>query len=103
MMRRQSQILADLIALAAHVVTRPRTNEIDKLPQLAAEIRYADNQPAENIRTTSAAVAMVIALEGARYFAAREALWLAAVGVLLPIVREDLYQAIQNERESRTS
>jgi hypothetical protein len=102
-MRALSEALTDLIALAEHVVTRPRSAEpiasIERLSLLAGEVRKADALPAEGERTTRAAVVMVIALEefcgGGRPAGSP---WLMLAGTTLPLLRTEAWLAMRNER-----
>ena len=103
-MRALSNVLNDLIGFAESAVTRPNSDHgyTEQFAALAAEVRYADALPAENIRTTRAAMVIVIAIEefwrGGREPGSR---WLMLVGATLPMLRAEAWIAINNEKEAR--
>jgi hypothetical protein len=104
MMRPLFTVLSELIVLAEHVVTRPAHGAAPQLGRLADEVRRADARPAEGVRTTRAALVMVIALEefvGGDRGAEPTARWLMIAGAMLPLLRGDAYAALCNEREAR--
>lgn len=102
-MRPISETLKILIATAEDLVLRPQKGAAlmqSPFPELAAEIRRLDLQPAEGVRTTAAAMVMTIALE---QFATGHAHdkgspWLMIAGATLPILRAEAYVAMMNER-----
>lgn len=107
-MRLLSETLIDLIGFAEQTITRPAKHygfTIDaQFAQLAAEVRRAAAMPAEGIRTTQAALVMVITLE--EFFASdREATsqLLGIAGVALPWLRGEAWTARRNEKEARGS
>jgi hypothetical protein len=104
MSRSLSEILTDLIGVAEDVITRPgryHGYRLDtRFTDLAAAIRNADARPAEGIRTTRAALVMVIALE--EFFASdREPTshFLSLAGHTLPWLRAEAWTAMHNEKE----
>lgn len=105
-MRPLSETLTDLIVLAEAVVSRPRSMAVAKdvtpLPTLAAEIRRAAELPAEDVRTTQAALIMAIALkeffDGDREPGSQ---WLGVAGVVLPLLRVEAWAALNNEKAAR--
>lgn len=106
MNRPLSQTLTDLITLANEVITRPRgasgLNAGGHFEQLAAEVRHAESAPAENIRTTRAAMIMVFALEefrGGEQEAGSP--WLMLAGTALPLLRVEAWVALNNEKQAR--
>lgn len=108
-MRELSKTLGALIDIANHVVTRHGLTlggDIvnNHFAEVAAEIRAADSRPAEGIRCTNAALAMVIALEAYRD-GERDpgSPWLMIAGALLPILRTDAWRALNDEKEARGS
>jgi hypothetical protein len=107
-----SATLTDLIGVAEQVVTKPARYPGSSLSAqafaaIAADVREADARPAENIRTTTAAMIMVLALEefhGAG--ATSENLsnpWLMIAGATLPLLRVDAWRAFNNEKQARGS
>ena len=107
-MRRLSEVLTDLIGFAEETITRPARHygfTIDqRFTSVSAEIYHAHALPAEGIRTTYAALSMVLALEA--FFASdREATstWLGHAGKLLPDLRAEAWRADRNERERASS
>lgn len=106
MIRPQFAVLSDLIVLAEQVVTRPQSarSEIIRRAELLAEVRHADARPAEGIRTTRAALVMVIVLEellGGIGDGQAELGWLIIAGAMLPQLRAEAFKALRNEREQR--
>lgn len=102
-MRALSAVLYDLIGVAEEVVTRPRlVDQSFKFSALGSEVRYADALPAEGVRTTRAAMVMVIALEEFRN-GDREpgSPWLMMAGATLPLLRGEAWAATKNEKEAR--
>jgi hypothetical protein len=104
-MRPISETLKILIATAEDLVHWPLKASglmLSSFPELAAEIRKLDQQPAEGVRTTAAAMVMIIALEK---FAEgphdKGSQWLMIAGSMLPILRAEAYVAMMNEREAR--
>jgi hypothetical protein len=104
-MKAFSETLTFLIVTAEDIMRRPSHAIPVALPaafiELAAEIRRADVRPAEDVRTTRAAVIMVTAIEA--FFGEREAdhHWQMLIGTALPILRREAFQAMRNEREAR--
>lgn len=107
-MRPLSQTLNDLITVASEIVTRPRSgtgiNAGGHFDMLAAEVRQAENSPAEAVRTTRAAMIMVFALEEFRD-GEQEAgsPWLMMAGTALPLLRVEAWVALNNEKQARGS
>jgi hypothetical protein len=103
-MRPISSTLTELIVFAEGVITRPNGNHdwYERLNAIAVEVRYADALPAENIRTTRAALIMTVAIEefrdSDRYAGSQ---WLILAGAVLPILRAEAYVALQNEKKAR--
>jgi metal-dependent amidase/aminoacylase/carboxypeptidase family protein len=103
-----SEILMKLSDFSAQVVAKPAVYSAggfgvrESFAQIAAEVRHADARPAEGVRTTNAAVIMVIALE--QYFQGdREPTspWLMLAGTTLPLLRAEAWVAHRNEKEAR--
>lgn len=105
-MRPLSQTLTDLITVASDVVTRRGTQLVagSHFALLASEVRQAEVRPAEDVRTTRAAVIMVLALEE---FAAGPmdtgSPWLMLAGNVLPLLRVDAWRAMNQEKAARGS
>lgn len=104
-----SETLILLIGFAEEVITRPAKHarhvgafsDAERFAFLASEVRAADARPADGLRTTYAAMAMVAALEG--FFAGdREptSQWLGLAGNSLPLLRADAWAAKRNEQVS---
>lgn len=107
-MKSQAEILRELIGFAEEGVTRttmqPDLSPDGIFPALAREIRRLDALPAEGVRTTRAAVVMIIALE--EFFSGdREPTspWLMLAGTTLPLLRGEAWTATRNEKEARVS
>jgi hypothetical protein len=95
MTRELSKVLTELIQITSDVITRHGLTLGGNIvsghfAEVAAEIRAADQRPAEGVRCTNAALAMVIALEAYRD-SDRDAgsPWLMIAGALLPMLRAD--------------
>lgn len=112
-MRPLSSTLNDLIGFAEETVTKPNRYVAgptldSRFAGIADEVRAAAARPAENIRTTRAAVMMVNALEGF-YEAGNEPdgsahtqnPWLMLAGATLPLLRVDAWRAFNNEKQAR--
>lgn len=104
-MRPLSETLIDLIGFAEETIARPAKHfgfSVDQLfTTVSAEIRRADALPAEGIRTTRAALIMIIALD--EFFGSdREATspWLMVAGTVLPLLRAEAWRARRNEQEA---
>lgn len=98
--------LCNLIVLTERVVTRPNFDRAairQQLADIASEVRAADARPAEDERVTQAAMVMIISLEQLRDEADRAALspWSMIAGAMLPLLRDDAYTALQQERGVR--
>ncbi len=108
-MRPLSQVLTDLVAFAEETVTKPNRYSGSALAArfggLAVEVREADARPAEAVRTTRAAMAMVYVLEGfyACNAGSQETPWLMLIGAALPVLRDDAWIAFNNEKAARAS
>jgi hypothetical protein len=107
-MRRLSETLIDLIGFAEETITRPAKHYgfvvDERFTAVSAEVRHADALPAEGIRTTRAAMIMILALE--EFFSGgREATsqWLGMAGNALPLLRAEAWRADRNEREARSA
>lgn len=111
-MRPLSHVLQDLLIVAEAVVARPvghgmvLRERVERFAQLAAEVRRHDALPAEEARATCGGVGLALSIE--QHWRAVEArnellatLWLAGVGVLMPIVRTEAFIAMTNERGVR--
>lgn len=106
-MRALSSILKDLIAVGEAVASRPLSiiGLSDAIDGVHREIIAADALPAEGERATRGGVALALALRELKSEKAGTrtgVLWLAAIGVLLPLAREDLQREFINERETRS-
>jgi hypothetical protein len=99
--------MVDLICIAEDAVSRqgrsamPRADFIG----LAAEIRRFHALPAEGVRSTHSAAALLELIEGlaavkASDDAARRP-WLMLIGAALPLLRAEAYQQLLNEKEAR--
>lgn len=106
-MRPLSQTLLDLIGFAEQTVTKPNrysgaAMNAQAFADIAAEVRAAEARPAENIRTTRAALIMVNALEEF-YDGEGEpgSPWLMLAGATLPLLRVDAWRAFNNEKQAR--
>src|SRR5690242_9577940 len=98
-MRELSAQLTALIAIAEDVLRRDRLPLVP-FADLAAEIRHAHALPADGVRCTNAAIAVLAALDG--LMAAPDGKspmpWVMLVGAALPLLRAEAYQALCNER-----
>ena len=105
-MRPLSEILTDLIGHAEEIINRPaRFQGHDaRFAALAAEVRRAESRPAEGVRTTFAAMAMLSSIEGF-YAGYREATcpFLMLAGTALPLLRAEAWRARRNETEARAA
>jgi hypothetical protein len=105
-MKPLSEHLTTLILMAEDVIRRPN-QLLARLPaafeELAAEIRHADQKPAESVRTTRAAVIMVTAIEAFFVEPKTDHHWQMVIGAMLPLLRIDAFRAFENEREARRS
>ncbi|HYD66128.1 hypothetical protein [Azospirillum sp.] len=108
-MRELSKTLTELITISGNVVTRHGLSLAgnivdDRFITVAQEVRAADARPAEGVRCTNAALAMVIALEAYRD-GERDpgAPWLMVAGCLLPMLRADAWRALNDEKQARGS
>lgn len=96
--------LSNLLVLTEEVVTRPqwpranRTAFRLRLDDIASEVRSADSRPAEDERVTQAAMVTIICLEQIRDLDAGSTPWLMTVGAMLPLLREDAFTALEQER-----
>lgn len=103
-MRPLSEALTVLSETAVDIIRRPA-----RLPPLlpaafealAREIKHADAMPAEFERTTRAAAIMVDAIIAFYAEPKRDHYWQGVVGHMLPMVRMEAFEALQNEREAR--
>ena len=105
-MRPISETLKILIATAEDLVLRPQKGPAlmqTTFPELAAEIRKLDLQPAEGVRTTAAAIVMITALEQFAIGHAHDkgSPWLMIAGATLPILRTEAYVAMMSERAAQ--
>ncbi|MCP1832796.1 hypothetical protein [Bradyrhizobium sp. USDA 4545] len=105
MIRPLSQVLTDLIAIAEHLVTRDRfavPMATSRFNELAAEVRAADQRPAEGKRATYAAMVMVNAIEA--YHATggdAGSPWQMLIGTALPLLRTDAWLAFNQEKAAQ--
>jgi len=94
--------LSNLIVLAEETVTRPQFDRFafhQRVVDLASEVRSADARPAENDRVTQAAMVMIICLEQIRNLDIPFARpWVMLAGATLPLLREDAFTALEQER-----
>ena len=101
-MRPLSETLIELISFAENTVCRPLQGTGGVLATLAQEVRRADALPAEGIRTTRAAMIMIITIE--EFFATERvstSQWLMLAGATLPLLRAEAWVATRNEKEAR--
>ena len=102
-MRPLSKALTDLIACAEDIIVRPAIlgpRPSDAFTHLAAEIRAADHRPAESVRTTRAAMVMILSIENFFAESRGDYYWQIIISATLPKLRSDAFQALQNERET---
>ncbi len=110
MNRPLSATLTDLIGFAEQTVVKPTrylsvSASAWAFAAIAAEVREAEARPAEDIRTTAAAMIMVLALE--EFYTSgvsSENLsnpWLMIAGAALPLLRVDAWRAFNNEKQAR--
>lgn len=107
-MRTTSTVLSNLIVLAEEAIVRPQLLD-DRFRQrfvsVADDMRHVDARPAEDLRTTRAGMLMVGAIE--EYLSpalpADRRNWLMVAGVLLPLLRNEAFAALKNERGQRAS
>jgi hypothetical protein len=117
-MKPLSHHLTDLIAIIEDVIRSGRFGASGvKVAAIAAEIRREHRLPAEGIRCTYTAVAVLELIEGlnatnGEAFARRATTlstpvsllatpWLMLIGAALPLLRAEAYQALLNEKEAR--
>lgn len=104
-MKPLSQTLSNLVVLAEELTTRPLINPLllrDRCLTIGSEVRAADARPAESVRTTSAAMMMVMAIHEYRHAAAdRAPMWLMLIGATLPLLRQAAFDAFAEENEQR--
>lgn len=103
-MRALSAVLTELIVFADSVVTRPQSHHgnSEQFAALASEVRHAAALPAESVRTTQAAMVIVIAIEEFRQSGEEPgSRWLMLVGATLPLLRSEAWLALNNEKEAR--
>jgi hypothetical protein len=97
--------LSNLIVLAEEVIVKPHFDRFvfaERLCDLACEVRSADSRPAEDIRTTQAAMVMVICLEEIRDRDEDGAIhWRMLAGTTLPMLRGDAFREFRQQRERR--
>ncbi|WP_296741377.1 hypothetical protein [Mesorhizobium sp.] len=90
---------------AEEVVARPLLDSRfvgDRFAMLASEIRCADARPAEGVRATSAALVMITAINEFRHAPReRSSAWLMLIGAALPLLRQETFEAMNDERERR--
>lgn len=101
-MRPLSGALSILIATAEDVMRRPQdlpSRLPEEFGELATEIRRYDAQPSEGIRCTQGAVIMVTAIEA--FFGVGTYHWQMLIGAVLPILKQEAWQAMKNEKASR--
>jgi len=97
-MRDLSAQLTALIAVAEDAVRRDRIPSLS-FADLASEIRHAHAMPADGIRCTNAAIAVLAVLDGLKAAQADKAMpWVMLIGAALPLLRADAFQALCNER-----
>jgi hypothetical protein len=101
-MKYLSQLLTELIVIVEGIVRAPTMSIPRTFDGLAAEIRHAHGLPAEGIRCTHSAAAVLELIEGLRTdLGIDEAPWLMLIGAALPLLRTEAYQQMLNEREAR--
>lgn len=103
-----SGILSSLIVVAEEIITRPsivlqspRTQE--RVALLSVDVREADDQLYEGEPTTSSGLVMITALEQYLIHQGKglAGMWLVLAGAALPLLREEAFKALENEREAR--
>lgn len=103
-MRSFSDTLNELIVLTEEAITRPQAlfdpRFKDRFWRVDAEVRRADAQPAEDVRTSNAAMIVVIAMTAA-IAAPAPAPWRMIIGASLDLLRADAYQQLLNDRGAR--
>lgn len=105
-----SGILSSLIVLAEEIITRPAgihlaASTLEKVARLSVDVREADKTIYEGEPTTAAATVIVTAIE---QFVLHQGKglgpqWLMLVGATLPLLREESFIALRNEREAARS
>jgi hypothetical protein len=107
-MRELSKVLLDLIDLANDVVTRKGMTlgvgmgAGEQFSRLAAEVREAEQRPADGVRATYGAVIMINALEAfCATGGAAGSPWLMLAGAALPLLRADAWLALNQEKAAQ--
>jgi hypothetical protein len=101
-MRTLAQQLGELITIADRVMRQPLTAFSDRDHEIAAELRHSHALPADGVRCTNAAMAMLAALDGLRQSgssSAEAAPWQMLVGAILPLLRAEAYRQFVAEKE----
>lgn len=104
-MKPLSQTLSSLVVLTEELLARPLLDPrsvAGRFAAIAADVRAAEARPAEGIRTTSAALVTVTAIEEYRHAASdRASMWLMLIGATLPLLRAAAFDALNEERQRR--
>jgi hypothetical protein len=99
-MKPLSEILTALIAIAEELMRKPVQHAVAYLPPhyaaIAAEVRRVHALPADGTRATRAGIVMCEALEG--FDATGADRWQMLVGATLPILRNEAWISLRNER-----
>lgn len=101
-MKPLSEHLLALIMTAEEIMRAPserRTPLPSGFAEVASAIRRAHQQPAEGVRATYAGIVMLDAIEA--FSATINDRWQMQIGALLPILRDDAWQALRNEKGQR--
>ena len=101
-MKPLSEHLVALIATAEDIVRASSEAPLRLRPgfaELANAIRRAHELPSVGVRATRAGVIMVTAIEGFANGSADR--WQMLIGAALPLLRQEAWQALRNEKEER--
>lgn len=102
-MRALSATLSSLVVIAEKLICQPNTHDLRGYGDLRADVVRAHQRPAESVRTTSAAMVMVIAIDAYRAAPSGAGTpWMMLVASTMPLLRADLFQEFCNEREARS-
>lgn len=106
-MKRLSELMRQLVAVVEEAVTRPvaRVESITRadFAELAAEIRRIHALPAEHVRCSHAAIAVLELIEGYERVKPTDQAngmpWLMLIGATLPLLRAEAWRQLCAERE----
>lgn len=105
MIRPLSQTLTELITIAESMVTRARyaaPMPAGHFTVLAAEVREAEQRPAEGKRATYGAIVIVNAIEAFHATGSEQGSpWQMLIGTALPLLRTDAWIALNQEKAAQ--